>query len=70
MKSGKVLTWTELHAAAEGFDPPVRLCLVRLKDGTTVIAQFEGQVASGDHAVVRVKGDKLVAQRSAEDLAL
>jgi len=69
MKFGRVLSWTELQSPAEGFDAPVRLCLVRLKDGGTMIAVFEGEIASGDHAVVRVKGDKLVATRAAEDLA-
>jgi len=68
MKFGRVLSWTELLSPPEGFEPPVRLCLVRLKEGGVVLASFEGEIASGDHAVVRVKGDKLVAQRSAEDL--
>jgi uncharacterized OB-fold protein len=69
MKFGRVLSWTELHSPAEGFDAPVRLCLVRLNEGSVVIAMFEGEIASGDNAAVRVKGDKLVARRAAEDLA-
>ena len=69
MKFGKVMSWTELFSPAEGFDAPVRLCLVRLNEGAVVISLFEGEIASGDHAVVRVKGDKLVATRASEDLS-
>jgi len=69
MKFGRVLSWTELHAPPEGFDAPLRLCLVRLKEGGVVLTLFEGEVASGDMVAVRVRGDKLVALRAAEDAA-
>ena len=69
MKFGRLLTWTELLAPATGFESPVRLCLVKLDEGTTVISFFESEVASGDTVAVRVRGDKLVATRAAKDLA-
>ena len=42
---GKVLTFTTLHVAPEGFTPPIRVALVQLDDGPKVFCTFDKEVA-------------------------
>ncbi len=45
MNRGKVLTFTTLQVAAEGFTPPIRVALVELEDGPKVFCNFDKEVA-------------------------
>jgi uncharacterized OB-fold protein len=41
--SGKILTYTVLHAVPEGFDPPLSLVMVKLEKGAKLLCSYNGE---------------------------
>jgi uncharacterized OB-fold protein len=40
---GKILTYTTLYAPSQGFEGPIRLCMVKLEDGPHLLCRYEGE---------------------------
>jgi uncharacterized OB-fold protein len=53
--TGTVLTHTTLYAAPEGFEAPIRLAMVELKEGAHLVCAVKGDMEMGIGDEVRVK---------------
>lgn len=53
--SGKILTHTTLHAPPEGFEGPIRLCMVELEGGAHLLCGYEGEEDLDVGVQVKVK---------------
>jgi len=57
LNQGKVLSFTTLLVAPEGFTPPLKIALVELEDGTKVFCNFDKEVALDAKVEVLPDGD-------------
>jgi uncharacterized OB-fold protein len=62
--SGFVLTYTTLHAPPEGFEAPIRLAMVELKEGAHLLCSMKGDrnVVIGEEVSVRREGELYVCE--------
>ncbi len=61
---GRVVSWTLLHVPPEGYEAPVRLCLVEVAPGRILLAATDGDVVSGDRVDVETRDGRVVARRA------
>jgi uncharacterized OB-fold protein len=52
---GKILTYTTLHSPPEGFEGPIRLCMVELEGAAHLLCSFEDEKDLDIGMQVRVK---------------
>jgi uncharacterized OB-fold protein len=55
---GKVLSFTTLFVAPEGFTPPLKVAMVELEDGPKVFCNFEKEVAIDTKVEIFLEGDR------------
>jgi uncharacterized protein len=55
---GKVLTFTTLQVAPEGYTPPLRVALVELEDGPKVFCSFDKEVPIDTKVEVLPNGNR------------
>ncbi len=54
---GSILTYTTLHAPPEGFEGPIRLAMVELKEGAHLVCSVQGHRDMNIRDEVTVKSD-------------
>ena len=56
---GSILTYTTLHSPPEGFEGPIRLAMVELKEGVHLVCSVKGDrdVKIGDGVIVKRDGE-------------
>jgi uncharacterized OB-fold protein len=61
---GIVLTHTILHAPPEGYEGPIRFCMVKLKGGAQLVCGYEGdqRLDIGEHVRIKKKDNKYVCE--------
>lgn len=56
--NGSILTYTTLHTPPEGFEGPIRLAMVELKEGAHLVCSVKGhrEMNIGDEVIVKRDG--------------
>ena len=56
---GSILTYTTLHAPPEGFEGPIRIAMVELKEGAHLVCSVKGgrEMNIGDEVIVKRDGE-------------
>jgi uncharacterized OB-fold protein len=56
---GSILTYTTLHAPPEGFEGPIRIAMVELKEGAHLVCSVKGHrdMSIGDDVTVQSEGE-------------
>jgi uncharacterized OB-fold protein len=55
----EIVTHTTLHTPSEGFEGPIRLCMVELSGGARLLCQYKGEkdLEIGDQVRAKLEGD-------------
>lgn len=63
-ENGSILTYTTLYAAPEGFETPIRLAMVELKEGAHLVCSVKGDrdIVIGDDVNVKRDGEMYVCE--------